>query len=349
MRKLRLIIVAFRVAPLLQPPLRILSTANTHPPTHTCSGDDAKSVVPKLIQASGSSAITMSDEEVTYPTLPPDLEAEIFGIAPPPPSTPAAPRRLAGTGSARNTNTTGVQDGINGSTTHDSSNTRGRKRVRFSSPLEMGPSSTEPSPAGRAPVYAAPDREDLEDGEIWEGEDVQQGFGFTSIQDELEMAGLQMEDEDEDDDEYLAELPAPFIENTASVAAEGGEGAEGGEEVKEAGKVVFSLYDITPSASAKKGKRPVFTSWFVIGRLLAGTAIIARAGANKYARVLAQFTIDLIGEELWEENLAVYVESPPEPGEQDAVGDLLEEARFELERIDHAQAACLRLLIDMMR
>lgn len=292
----------------------------------------------------------MSDEEVTYPTLPPDLEAEIFGIAPPPPSTPAAPRRLAGTGTARNTNTTGVQDGINGSTTHNGSNTRGRKRVRFSSPLEMGPSSAEPSPAGRAPVYASPDREDLEEGEIWEGEDVQQGFGFTSIQDELERAGLQMADDD--DDEYLAELPAPFADNTGSSAEEEGEKreeAEGGEQVKEAGKGALSLYDITPSASAKKGKRPVFTSWFVIGRLLAGTAIIARAGANKYARVLAQFTIDLIGEELWEENLAVYVESPPEPGEQDAVGDLLEEARFELERIDHAQAACLRLLIDMMR
>lgn len=199
-------------------------------------------------------------------------------------------------------------------------------------------------------MYASPDREDLEEGEIWEGEDVQQGFGFTSIQDELERAGLQMADDD--DDEYLAELPAPFADNTGSSAEEEGEKreeAEGGEQVKEAGKGALSLYDITPSASAKKGKRPVFTSWFVIGRLLAGTAIIARAGANKYARVLAQFTIDLIGEELWEENLAVYVESPPEPGEQDAVGDLLEEARFELERIDHAQAACLRLLIDMMR
>ena len=58
-------------------------------------------------------------------------------------------------------------------------------------------------------------------------------------------------------------------------------------------------------------------------RLIAAAVIMFRMGRANQARIIGQYTIDLIGKDTWEEILPEYMNAPPEPDDGDAVMPLL--------------------------
>ena len=107
------------------------------------------------------------------------------------------------------------------------------------------------------------------------------------------------------------------------------------------------LWSIRPSDTARHEDDQT-TDGFVYARLISAVVTLFRMGKGKESKAIAQYTIDLIGEELWKEQLAHYMSIGPEPDDGNWVPMLLSEAAEDLKRVDPVSSGFLSILMAML-
>ena len=80
---------------------------------------------------------------------------------------------------------------------------------------------------------------------------------------------------------------------------------------------------------------------YIICRLVAVVVILFRAGKIKYAKVIGQFAVDLVGKEKWHEYLPLCLNSQSISCDIQTVNGLLEEVHEQLKPLDEYNAAYL--------
>lgn len=100
------------------------------------------------------------------------------------------------------------------------------------------------------------------------------------------------------------------------------------------------LASITPSNRAKT-HRETLTDPSILGRLVPAAVVLFRKGDAMMSKAIAQFTVDLVGKELWDEYLPIYQEAAEEPNDGDAVNGLLQEAIAIIRHYDQESAGFL--------
>lgn len=88
---------------------------------------------------------------------------------------------------------------------------------------------------------------------------------------------------------------------------------------------------------------------FICSRLIAVVVTLFRQGKGKEAKALAQFTVDLIEDELWDKYLQMYMSTGMESVDVTFVFELLEEAREEMVKVDPMRAGFLAVLQELIR
>ena len=107
------------------------------------------------------------------------------------------------------------------------------------------------------------------------------------------------------------------------------------------------LWSIRPSDTARHEDDQT-TDGFVYARLISAVVTLFRMGKGKESKAIAQYTIDLIGEKLWKEQLAHYMSIGPEPDDGNWVPMLLSEAAEDLKRVDPVSSGFLSILMAML-
>lgn len=80
---------------------------------------------------------------------------------------------------------------------------------------------------------------------------------------------------------------------------------------------------------------------YIACRLIVAVVYLFRAGNIRYARVLGQLAVDLMGKEMWHQRLPQYLSALSDPGDVEAVYGLLGEAHRQLRLFDLRSAAFL--------
>lgn len=107
------------------------------------------------------------------------------------------------------------------------------------------------------------------------------------------------------------------------------------------------LWSIRPSDTARHGDDQTIDG-FVYARLISAVVTLFRMGKGKESKAIAQYTIDLIGEKLWKEQLAHYMSIGPEPDDGNWVPMLLSEAAEDLKRVDPVSSGFLSILMGLL-
>ena len=100
------------------------------------------------------------------------------------------------------------------------------------------------------------------------------------------------------------------------------------------------LWSLQPSGRAKNEYFQL-SEPSVISRLVSACVILLRQGNGAEARKLGQFTIDLIGEEAWNEYLPIYMDAPSHPSDREQIMTLLYEAMLFMRHVDETSSAFL--------
>ena len=110
------------------------------------------------------------------------------------------------------------------------------------------------------------------------------------------------------------------------------------------------LWSLRPSQRSKQPGEQIHDP-SICGRLIAVTVILFRMGKANHASNLGQFTIDLIGKELWDQELPTYMNAPPLDDDNDAILPLLKgtvEILKNPERGDLVSAGFLEAIVVLM-
>lgn len=100
------------------------------------------------------------------------------------------------------------------------------------------------------------------------------------------------------------------------------------------------FWTFEPGRGAKKGDDRIEDPY--IGcRLIVAVVYLFRAGNVRYAKVIGQLAVDLMGQEMWHQHLPPYLSSPSDPGDVETVYSLLGEAHRQLRLFDLCSAAYL--------
>jgi hypothetical protein len=100
------------------------------------------------------------------------------------------------------------------------------------------------------------------------------------------------------------------------------------------------LSQLQPSRKAKAVAERIVDE-AVIARLISVSVILFRQGGGANAKKLAQFTIDLVGKQKWDEELPAFMQAPPLPNDNDAVLPLLSGVVDILKPLDRTSSAFL--------
>lgn len=100
------------------------------------------------------------------------------------------------------------------------------------------------------------------------------------------------------------------------------------------------LSQLQPSSKAKAVAERIVDE-AVTARLTTVCVILFRQGDGANAKKLAQFTVDLVGKQKWDEELPPFMQAPPLPDDNDAVLPLLSGVVDMLKRLDRTSSAFL--------
>ena len=100
------------------------------------------------------------------------------------------------------------------------------------------------------------------------------------------------------------------------------------------------LTQLQPSSRAKNGTERIEDE-AVVARLISVCVILFRQGAATNAKKLAQFTIDLVGQQKWDAELPTFMQAPPLPNDNEAVLPLLAGRVKILKALDRTSSAFL--------
>ena len=81
---------------------------------------------------------------------------------------------------------------------------------------------------------------------------------------------------------------------------------------------------------------------------MAVLVILFRLGKANHAKLIGQFTIDLVGKRNWDEELPIFMSAPPEPEDVEAVMPLLDQAVLIIKFYDPASSGFLEGIMSMM-